>query len=346
MIGGFFPLEFPNSPEAFTNTKSVYDFWTKEALQVLKRRNARSVVAALLKAHNCRRLWLPAYCCHALQSLEQIVQVQTYPMERDLSPCLAGLEGELARGDALLGINYFGSPAAAEYAELHAGHADVLFIEDCAQDLLPGAHWGDWRIFSPRKLLGVPDGGLGVCFSDDWIVPNPVLATHFSKQVASDMLPSLFRFEDLTGEHNEEWYSLYQEVEAGHCVEGLNGEPARGMGRLSEYILSHFSIDYLAERRISNQMEYYSRLPKGITLYPSVFEKPMLGVPVVLKRRDEINTELSRKGIFCARHWESLPTSSCAESLNLSKQILTLPSDHRYNVSDVDCVVNSLLGLL
>ena len=42
---------------------------------------------------------------------------------------------------------------------------DIFWIEDCAQALVPDVPWGDWQIFSPRKLFGVADGGVARCLN-------------------------------------------------------------------------------------------------------------------------------------------------------------------------------------
>jgi dTDP-4-amino-4,6-dideoxygalactose transaminase len=53
-------------------------------------------------------------------------------------------------------------------------------------------------------------------------------------------------------------------------------------------------------------------------------------------------------GIFCPVHWKNLPcdTNEFKAEHELSKSMLTLPSDHRYGEADMQRVINALLKLV
>lgn len=346
-IGGFLSLDLPDFSESFSHSESVYSCWTEDAIQILKRSNARSIFAALLKAHDCKRLWLTEFCSKSMHSLAQFLPVEYYPVNRDLSPDLTALETGLKHGDAVLGINYFGRSYATEFNLLKEKNPDVLFIEDCAQDLFPGLKWGDWQVFSPRKLLGVPDGGIGVCRSRKWQVPESYLSTvDCPEKVVSKILSLLLRYEDLQETRNEDWYTHYRNVESSLVFDGFGENETRGMSRLSGYILSSFSISSLSEKRMVNQDVYYSLLPDSMMFFPKTASKPMLGVPVWLENRDKVAAGLADMGIFCACHWDSVPDSCCAAGREISKHILTLPVDHRYTPKHMRIVAESLMDIV
>ena len=66
---------------------------------------------------------------------------------------------------AIFGIHYFGHPANMEQLREIADRKKVSLIEDCAHVLLgtvdgkPMGTFGDFAIFSPRKMMQLPNGG-------------------------------------------------------------------------------------------------------------------------------------------------------------------------------------------
>lgn len=341
LLGGFFPLSLPEDDLFSSYDGSILDRWTQGSLQLIFRRNCRSVLAEIMHGSGCKRLLLPDYCCSSLHALDTFFHVESYPVSDTLTPRVDVLADMIAEGDAVLGINYFGMSTAQELSRLHKDIPEALFIEDCAQDIYPDAPWGDWQIFSPRKLIGVPNGGIGVCRAEKWKFKHIAASQPQNIQsTCKDAFPRLLRYEDKEGTENSVWFKEYQAIEASHEVEVGGISRALPMSRLSRYILEHTSAKATASMCVRNQEIYKSLLPDELLLFNELSCKPLLGVPVLLPRRDEIAQKLASQGIFCAIHWPNIPDHA------VSSKILTLPSDYRLAPNDIHRISQTLVECL
>jgi hypothetical protein len=112
-------------------------------------------------------LWLPDYFCNeslvAIRSLG--VKLSFYPILFDGRPNLLvcnKMHDDLLP-DVILYVNYFGEPLFSKGLSDIALKANAWLIEDSAHCLKPDngiGKNGDFVIYSPHKLLAIPDGGL------------------------------------------------------------------------------------------------------------------------------------------------------------------------------------------
>ena len=113
---------------------------------------------------------VPAYCCGAeLDSLlHASLRPVFYPVGSDLEPNLVQLDRQRDRSiKAILVIHYFGRPQPMQPLRELARRRGLLVIEDCAHALFaldeegrPVGDLADLAVFSLRKHLPVPDGGM------------------------------------------------------------------------------------------------------------------------------------------------------------------------------------------
>jgi hypothetical protein len=112
-------------------------------------------------------VWLPDYFCN--ESTVQIrslgIKLSFYPILSDGKPdlpfCNKMLEN--AQPDVILYVNYFGEPLFSEGLGEIAKETKAWLIEDSAHCLKPEkgiGSFGDFVIYSPHKLLSIPDGAL------------------------------------------------------------------------------------------------------------------------------------------------------------------------------------------
>lgn len=101
-----------------------------------------------------------------------------YPVDEDLDPIWDILEGLLARETPALAvlIHYFGlEKDAVRFGHLCRSYGTPM-LEDMAH-ILPGPNCtagqdGDYVLYSPTKVVGVPDGGILVCRSANAVLPE------------------------------------------------------------------------------------------------------------------------------------------------------------------------------
>ena len=301
--------------------------------------NARSALSALLKHLNISRVLLPAYSCMSLMDACSGHHVKFYPLTKSLDPDVTILSGVAKPGDAILAINYFGKAPSKQFLEFLRQHKDIIFIEDCAQSLSTGIPpWGDWRLFSPRKLVGVADGG--------FIVPED----ENDKSLAMDLIQegsvnerwaaAQLRFEDKEGAFNSLWHSANQKHEAARTVKN------EGMSNLSYDLLSKLDIASIVQRRKNNYKALYSVLSNWSLLKDGKPNYAPFGFPIRVPQavRDRLVTALIEDNIFPAIHWRDLPSpeSDFKFEHQLSKEVVTLPCDQRYKSEDMDYIATSV----
>ena len=111
------------------------------------------------------RVFVPDYFCeYSLTVLRQSgVDIEFYVVESDMSVDLVALREQCSakKPDMILMVHFFGIPNSSshELREIARNHGAWL-VEDCAHCLVPTkeiAMQGDFVLFSPHKLLSIPD---------------------------------------------------------------------------------------------------------------------------------------------------------------------------------------------
>lgn len=330
-IGGFFGLEISVA------AGGILESWTG-GLPVACFVNARSALAALIAAERPPTVWLPAFLCDALAEAVPEALLQYYPVGVSLTPQVSAL-GDVRDGDMFVGINYFGYGVAADFIDFAAAHPDVLFVEDCAHCLAPQpAAWGDWRLFSPRKLLGVADGGVLVAMHESRQLPQPSRA---QTSPESQWLAPMARFEDESGSQAAVWHAANQVKEAAMTVSDT------AMTRLSRVLLTLTDPQPLIQRRWSNFFALEADLKHLLLPLNRPIGCAPFAFPIQLKegQRESVLKSLHEQHLYAAVHWRELPSpvERFPVEHRLSRQLISLPCDHRYGAEDMSRIIRSVV---
>jgi|SRR5208282_2281730 len=327
-IGGFLGLELPNVDGGLRKLWCVHD-------NRLAFANASSALANLIEAVQGGAIWFPAYICPEFTRAVPADRLRYYPLEADLSPKVDVLQEAVRPGDLLVAVDFFGLPPGENFLEYTSSHPDILFVEDCAQAIDTGlSPWGDWRLFSPRKLVGVPDGGLLVARSTKAAAMNLSGSIRYDLAAVELAKPQLARFEDEDESHNETWHVLNQ------AKEKLQSISNRRIGRLAWAILGLLDADAIAQKRRRNFKILASRLAAWAFLRESDPQFVPFGYPVRVppERRAQVQDYLYRRQVFPAVHWANLPSPAgkFPDEHALASTLLTLPCDQRYGAAEME----------
>lgn len=331
-IGGFFGLDHPQAPVP----QSLLSHWRIVPDRTIAFQNARSALRYLLEATSPEKIWLPAFICkEVLQAVPKSIKVEYFNINNELSPNINLLDENLSPGDCVLAVDYFGRGIGSEAAEFVKNRPDVLWIEDRAQAIDPAeSPWGDWLLYSPRKVVGVPDGGLLVGQGTQIPVPDydPIEDADF-------MIPSLIRSELAVGADTSGAYEKYAATE-----KRMRAGRTR-MSRLSMAVLSSVDAAKIIEKRKRNYRALAAALMEFSLLGDSTVDDAPFGFPVRVPECNRIWSELRAKGIFAARHWRELPSPKSAFPWEheLSCEIMTLPVDQRYGEEEMQRINQAFL---
>jgi len=335
-IGGFLPLRLPSGAAP---AQTVLRQWIGNSEHVWLLHNARSALNALWSMARPRRIWLPAYICSEVASaIPPNLEGRYYPVDEELSPRIDFLSRQVLDGDHVLVIDYFGRPPTRDFIAFARGLPNVGWIEDRAHSLEPvDIAWADWQLYSPRKLFGVPDGGILVSRQKELKPLVTISATDLSFA-----LPSLERFEDRDENDNQRWYDNYLRQEAAMSV-GL-----QGMSRLSLEVLNACDANVDSELRRRNYKILHRRLDKWAFFPDLAISFAPLGFPLRVKSAEKLCHRLSEVRIFAARHWRHIPSDPSIFPFEhqLAGELVTLPCDYRYEDSDMQRVADAVLDAM
>ena len=333
-IGGFFERHEPDGAGP-----SVLEHWT-EGRPHAAFVNARSAFAALVAAFPGVTVWLPAFLCADLVQPAYARRTRFYPVNDGFEPDLDPVETEAKAGDLVLVTAYFGLPVSDGARQILARRPDLHVVEDRAQALDPGPGVpGAWRLYSPRKLLGVADGGLLVAPDDASALPQPTEGADGAALWAAPLL----RAEDPSGRNNAQWHAANQAKEAAMAV------GSQAMTDLSLSILTQTSLASLAGPRLRNWRVLDAHLRTWSAL-PADPASPPIGYVLRLEadRRDRVLRGLHAERIFAAVHWPRIagPAEDFPSEAGWSRELITLPCDHRYDEAAMTRIADRVVDLL
>jgi hypothetical protein len=314
--------------------------------------NASSGIFVLVDLLAPRQVWMPSYLCGVMIEAvnPDIAQLRFYEVNYELAiPSLDWLN-DVQAGDLVVLIDYFGFPSDSTCA-IEAKKRGAWLCKDASQALLSetvGELW-DFVLFSPRKFLGVPDGGILV--AKEPLSPpelqSPPAAWWLNAFEASilrrdfDRDYDALRVRSLADGGNRRWFELFRESEAQAPIGPV------AMSELSRRLLSH-SFDYsaIARRRIRNYELLASHLGE-IALWPTLLEGVVpLGFPIVLRERDKVRQALFEHEIYPPVHWPiaGIVPAEFQDSHRLAAELMTIPSDQRYESEEIEWVSQIILN--
>ena len=298
--------------------------------------SVRCALMGLCQALNPRAAWLPSYLCGVLADpfTRQGIAIKFYGVSYDLTLSSEEWITDVNPGDLVLVIHYFGFPHRA-FPAARIKERGACIVEDASQALfLPQVFpESSCILYSPRKFLGVPDGGVLVSAGDLGLERTPLAAPPQAWWKLAVAVSQSRRDADLTAAPANGWYRLFQEYEASYPV-GLYG-----ISELSRMLLEAREFEPIRSRRRANYLALLETL-SAFALYPEMPEDVVpLGFPVRVDaaERDGILNRLYGRRIYAPVHWRlaGVAPATFTESHELSRSTLTLICDQRYTPSDM-----------
>lgn len=307
--------------------------------------NARSGILILIDLLKPCNVWMPSYLCPTM--VEAVDQKKTglkfYEIDYNLRIPSVDWTQQIQADDIVVFIDYFGFPLDANVVDIVKKQGGWI-LEDACQALLSehvGAH-SDFVLFSPRKFIGIPDGGVLVSCCDvsfDNVDLQPTPTSWWMKTLEAAI--NRREFDKYGGKRR--WYQLFQETKSimpcGYFT----------MSDLSKKLLFQgFDYSKTAHQRIENYLVLANEL-KEIALFPELSQGTVpIGFPVILNKRDQILQKLFRHEIYPPVHWSIRDTVPCKfeDSHRLSATIATLLCDQRYGEANMERISRIMLGEL
>lgn len=301
--------------------------------------NARSLLKLISIQFPQKKFWLPAYIC---DSLAIGVDIGYYPLETNtLSPDIDFIEKKIPKGDVILFVDYFGYLPLTRFITYVKNNRDYIWVEDRCQLLSTAEIFGDFTIFSLRKVVGVLDGAaligkISLHPSTLQFEPLPFEAT--SKVFLARILRNLSDKQSLVA-------SAYKLM--SKCEREQSNYPFM-ISPISRFIFDHLNLTRVQEIRRSNYNHVLSYL-NSVNLENKldlVFGKLIepFDYPLFFSEADSIHKKWKSKALYAARHWRKLPSPilEFPYEHKLSERQLSIPTNHQLLHKDLDCFLAHL----
>lgn len=315
-IGGYFGLE-PTRGRGLP--------WRAAAIAV---QSGRMALRVALAAFPPATLWLPAwYCPPARGALAASGwRLRDYALADDLGPDDAV---QPAPGDRVLLVDWFGLCAeSVRRACRRFGAQQVLVDAAMALWSEPGV---DAPIAcSPRKFVGVPDGGwlrnapasAGVALATPDAGASIARCAHLLQRAAGDVAAGRAPF-----------------AAAEAAIAGETAPTA--MSALTAQLLAGVDFDAVAGARRRN----YHRLAEGLAaqghLPPALPDDAVpLCLPLPVRDAAFLRRQLAEQGVYCAHYWDDeRPGIADPVGRRMRERTVCLPCDQRLGDADIDAVL-------
>ncbi len=312
-IGGYLELE----------TSLGKGFMHSDGVMLASGRMAEEVVLQSLQP--VMKLWIPYFTCKVvLEPLDRLsIPYVFYHIDRKLE-IIQNIE--LGENEYLLYTNYFG--IKDEYVSQLACKYKEHLIVDNAQALyaVPSDYLN--AIYSPRKFVGIPDGG--IAYSSRSIDVNGIDLDTSSYDRCSHLLKRIDGGASFG-------YGDFREN-----AEKLSSLPLLQMSQLTRKLMMAADYGQIKERRTSN-FEYLHENLKQWNRFdmPSTdsFACP-LTYPFLVQEEGLKQYLISNK-VFVATYWPNV-FDWCKEGeteYELARGLIHLPIDQRYDRTDMDRII-------
>ncbi|MFM0740385.1 hypothetical protein PQQ51_24350 [Paraburkholderia xenovorans] len=294
----------------------------------LRFQSARAALLALLRACRPSAIWMPWYLC---ESMVEPVLMAGIPIRRyEIDAQLRVKSVTLADGEWLLYVNYFGISGRSVDDVLARFPRDRVVIDN-AQAFFAAPRECAATVYSPRKFVGVPDGGYLVT---NRAVPEPAEIDLTSSQRFAHLLQRI----DAGAESG---YADYTTAE-----ESLKRQEPKRMSRLTQRILS--SIDYadVRARRVAHFAYLHEKLghDNAFPVEPADDNVPLC-YPY-LNNAGHLQAKLISKRIYTPRYWPEIAAGESVPEFEaqLARTTLFLPCDQRLSLTQLDEIAELVLA--
>ena len=303
-IGGYFELELADRG----------GFPHDDGYCVNSGRNALELILSTLA--DISRLWIPYYTCEViLEPLEKLeIPYSFYHINRNLE---LRDDINLKKGEYLLLTNYFG--IKDRYVEKMASRYGKQLIVDNSQAFFCEPVDGIKTFYSPRKFVGVPDGGIAI------IPDNEIDMSVYEQDCSFDRCSHLLKRIDRGATEG------YSDFKNNSLL--LKNQPVRRMSRLTtallrsidfELIKTHRNLKYLHENLgDKNKLRCVRESLDSVCpmVYPFISPQDSSSL-----RQDYVS-----HSIFIAAYWPNVDK----KYTDFCNNIIPLPIDQRCSQDDL-----------
>lgn len=310
-IGGYFQLEL-NKNNTFPHPNLIH------------LNSARNCLEYILENRMYKKIYIPYFTCDVL--LEPItkldIEYDFYDVDNFLEPIFD--YEKIQEDEAFLVTNYFG--IKTKFIENLSKKSKNLIVDN-AQAFYAMPIYGMDTFYSPRKFVGIADGGL--------LATNLISNKSFDIDVSYHRMSHLLKRIDLSAEDAYSDFIVNDKT--------LENQEIKLMSNITKAILSNLDYNSILRIRRENYMYLEDNL-KLMNLLNIDLDKedvPMI-YPFRVKKSKLLREKLISEKIYCATYWPNV-LEWCdfnVNSYHLTEEIIALPIDQRYSIEDMQKIIH------
>lgn len=319
-IGGYFSWEFPLKKKDIPHGDGLLLNSGHGALQQI-----------LLSLESVSKVWIPYFTCDIVVKALQDIHVPYDFYHINLQLEIEFLP-KLKDNEYILYTNYFG--IKDYYVNTLSDYYGSKLIIDNAQAFFADSIEQSHQIYSPRKFVGVPDGGIAV----SKYLKNRCLSANKVSQVCGHLL---LRTEgDVV-----EGYEIFKRND-----DILRETSLLEMSSITRSILQSLDYELIVKKRKANFGYLHTNLAdKNLFSLSLDIEKSLFKCPMVypfFTEKENLRMSLIKNQVFVAQYWPNV-LLWCKENdveYTLCKHIIPLPIDQRYDLNEMDRILELILN--
>ena len=287
--------------------------------------SGRNCVAYLALSRGIKKLLLPDYMCDSVSDLceRSGIAYRKYKVTRLLEP---DWDFSVDEGEYLYLVDYYGQMTEVCFQKAIEVSNGRLILDE-AQSLFSLPRLGVDTLYSPRKFLGIPDGG--------YLYTDAPHVSGVPKDKSSEHMHFLLgRYEDAASNY----YSEYQENNERFLV-----EPLKRMSKLTKGLISSIDLERVKTRRLENYRYLAARLDVINELKTRVPLAPF-AYPLLVKNGSDLRKRLIARKMYIPTLWPNvlLDEDAGSDAKHLTENLLPLPVDQRYGCREMNAILSAL----
>ncbi|GCA66498.1 hypothetical protein KGMB01110_09340 [Mediterraneibacter butyricigenes] len=309
-IGGYIELDENSGTEYHNNALAL--------------NSGRHCVEYLIRAKEIKKMYLPLFLCSSIREICEkcSCEFQYYEINSNFKP---NFSGKLGNYEYIYIVNYYGQ----------LSQMDIQLYKQCFKNVILDNTQAFFQypikdvdtLYSCRKYFGVSDGG--------YLYTDTALGDKFELDYSYN------RIHYILGRYEVDGKSFYAESSTNN--DSFSSETLKHMSKLTHHILRGINYNDVKEKREKNfnhlheYLKTFNRLQLNSPIGPFMY-------PLYSENAKEIKKSLLQNNIYIPTLWPDVFESGRTLSLawEYSQNIVPLPCDQRYRISDMNYLIDVL----
>lgn len=310
-IGGYFEFEQLIKNEYYKNLIGI--------------NTGRNALIYLIKAKNIEKIYIPYYLCESVYEIldKYNYKYEFYYIDNNFLPIL---EKKLEENEYLYIVNYYGQLSNERVIKLKEKYKNIILDNTHAFFQQPINEID--IIYNCRKWFGVPDGA--------YLSTTTVLKENLEKDFSKE------RMKHLLGRYEEKASKYYDDFKKND--DEFKNLKLKYMSDLTHNLLG--AIDYEKVRVIRNSNYLFlEKNLKNINQLKIVKSEVPFCYPLYIKNSEYLRKKLIEKKIYIPILWPNVLNENDKNTIeyDYTQNILPIPCDQRYNLEDLNKIINFIV---